>query len=94
MAGLSSGGDARCLLIPAPDLPAELWELLAARRPVALVTELDGDEVVGTTLAIPETADTIVGAGRRSRRASAAAPAPPSSPTVASSRSSGPYRSS
>ena len=32
VAGLPSGGGARCLLVPAADLPAELWELLAARR--------------------------------------------------------------
>jgi xanthine dehydrogenase accessory factor len=75
VAGLPSGGRARCLLIPAPDLPAELWELLAARRPVALITELDGDAVAGTTLATPETVDSIEGAGgdlaeRLARRAS------------------------
>ena len=28
VAGLSCGGDARCLLVPADDLPAELWERL------------------------------------------------------------------
>ena len=75
VAGLPSGGRAWCLLIGAPDLPAELWELLAARRPVALITELDGDEVAGTTLATPEAVDSIEGAGeeiaeRFARRAS------------------------
>ena len=75
VAGLPSGGRARCLLIPAPDLPAELWELLAARRPVALITELDGDQVAGTTLVTPETVESIEGAGeeiaeRFARRAS------------------------
>ena len=75
VAGLPSGGRARCLLIPAPDLPAELWELLAARRPVALITELDGDEVAGTTLVTPETVESIEGADdeiaeRFARRAS------------------------
>ena len=75
VAGLPSGGRARCLLIPATDLPADLWELLAARRPVALITELDGDEVTGTTLVTPETVESIEGAGeeiteRFARRAS------------------------
>jgi xanthine dehydrogenase accessory factor len=60
VAGLPSGGRATCLLIPAADLPTELWELLAARQPVALVSELDGDEVVDTTVA---TAETIAAAG-------------------------------
>ena len=32
VAGLSCGGDARCLLVPAADLPAGLWERLG-RRP-------------------------------------------------------------
>jgi xanthine dehydrogenase accessory factor len=60
VAGLPSGGRARCLLIPATELPAELWEVLAARQPVALISALDGDEVVETTLA---TAETIAAAG-------------------------------
>ena len=38
LAGLSCGGDARCLLVPAADLPAELWERLRDREPVCLVT--------------------------------------------------------
>jgi xanthine dehydrogenase accessory factor len=49
-AGLSCGGDARCLLVSASDLPAELWELLRTREPVCLLTRLDGDRVVSTTL--------------------------------------------
>ena len=65
IAGLSCGGDARCLLIPAADLPAELWDLLVAREPVCLVTDLDGDTVVGTALF---TADTIGEAGEEAAR--------------------------
>jgi xanthine dehydrogenase accessory factor len=48
--GLSSGGDARCLLVPAAVLPAELWDRLIAREPVCLVARIHGDEVVDTTL--------------------------------------------
>jgi xanthine dehydrogenase accessory factor len=59
-AGLSCGGDARCLLVPAADLPAELWDRLRDREPVCLVTCLDGDQVADTTLF---TAETIAEAG-------------------------------
>jgi len=48
--GLPRGGDARCLLLPAPALPVELWDLLTAREPVCLVTRLQGDAVVDTAL--------------------------------------------
>jgi xanthine dehydrogenase accessory factor len=54
-AGLSSGGDARCLLMPAADLPTSLWERLRNREPVCLVAQLDGDRVVDTTMFTPET---------------------------------------
>ena len=50
LAGLACGGDARCLLVPATDLPAGLWELLRERAPAGLVTRLDGDLVVETAL--------------------------------------------
>lgn len=48
--GLSCGGDARCLLVPATDLPGELWEQLRSREPVCLVTRVDGDQVQTTTM--------------------------------------------
>jgi xanthine dehydrogenase accessory factor len=50
VAGLPPGGSARCLLVPATNLPGELWELLTARASVCLVTRVDGDEVLDTTL--------------------------------------------
>lgn len=50
VAGLSCGGDARCLLVPATELPAELWERLTEREPVCLVARLDGAEVAEITL--------------------------------------------
>ncbi len=50
VAGLSCGGDARCLLVPATELPAELWERLADREPICLVTRLDGDEMAETSM--------------------------------------------
>ncbi|HTW20264.1 MAG TPA: XdhC family protein [Mycobacteriales bacterium] len=56
IAGLSCGGDARCLLVSAAQLPDELWDELRDRRPVCLVSKLDGDAVTATSVF---TADTI-----------------------------------
>jgi xanthine dehydrogenase accessory factor len=55
LAGLACGGDARCLLVPAADLPAGLWERLRKRDPVCLLTRLDGDRVLDITMYGPET---------------------------------------
>ena len=49
-AGLPTGGTARCLVVPAHDLPDDLWPLLSERRSVCLVTRVADDEVLGTTL--------------------------------------------
>lgn len=62
VAGLPAGGDARCVLLAASDLPAALWDMLTDRDPVCLVTRLSGDEVTGTELF---TADTIDEAGEK-----------------------------
>jgi len=40
--GLACGGRAEVLLQPASAIPGELWSLLAARAPVALVTRISG----------------------------------------------------
>jgi xanthine dehydrogenase accessory factor len=55
LAGLSCGGDARCLLVPAADLPADLWERLRAREPVCLVSRVHGDLVTAVELFGPAT---------------------------------------
>ncbi len=55
LAGLSCGGHARCLLVPAVDLPAELWERLRNRDPVCLRTRVDGDSVLDVAMFDPET---------------------------------------
>jgi xanthine dehydrogenase accessory factor len=60
LAGLPRGGDARCLLVPATDLPAELWDRLRRREPVGLLTRLDGDQVVDVSLVTPPSGDSIV----------------------------------
>jgi xanthine dehydrogenase accessory factor len=55
LAGLTCGGHARCLLLPATDLPAELWDRLRVRDPICLVARLDGDRVADIALYGPET---------------------------------------
>ena len=60
LAGLACGGDARCLVVPAADLPEDLWDRLREREPVCLVTRLDGDRVVDTAMF---SAETVAGAG-------------------------------
>jgi xanthine dehydrogenase accessory factor len=59
-AGLSCGGEARCLVLPATDLPEQLWLRLIDREPVCLVTRLDGAQVVETRMF---DADTVSEAG-------------------------------
>lgn len=49
-AGLSCGGNARCLLVPATEMPAELWERLRGREPICLVSHVSGDQVVDTAI--------------------------------------------
>ena len=50
LAGLSCAGVARCLVTPAADLPAGLWDRLLVRDPICLVTRLDGDKVVDVAM--------------------------------------------
>jgi xanthine dehydrogenase accessory factor len=58
-AGLSCGGDARCLVMPATELPGELWASLRNREPVCLVTHLSGDAVTGTSMFTRDTIDEV-----------------------------------
>jgi xanthine dehydrogenase accessory factor len=57
LAGLSCGGWAQCLVVPAADLPAGLWERLERRDPVGLVTRLHGDTVTEIELVDPATVE-------------------------------------
>ncbi|HTN78143.1 MAG TPA: XdhC family protein [Acidimicrobiales bacterium] len=50
VAGFGHGGDVQVLVMPATDLPTELWDLLITRQPVGIVAHLDGDDVVRTEL--------------------------------------------
>ncbi|HEY7469356.1 MAG TPA: XdhC family protein [Acidimicrobiia bacterium] len=60
IAGLPSGGSARCLLVPAEVLPAGLWDLALERESFCLVCVMTGDEVADFAL---YTADTVSAAG-------------------------------
>ncbi len=60
VAGVSGTGRARCLLVAAEDLPADLWDRLVERAPVCLVARLEGDLVTGFDL---YDADTVAEAG-------------------------------
>lgn len=60
VAGLSSGGQARCILIPASELPPDLWPLLIVREPVCLLSRIENDAITDTRLF---TAATIAEAG-------------------------------
>ena len=48
IAGLSCGGQARVLVQPLADVPAEFWSLLQRREPALLLTRLTGDSVGAT----------------------------------------------
>lgn len=50
VAELPSPGSVRCLMIPADDLPVEIWELAARRERFCVVSELSGDEVTATSV--------------------------------------------
>ena len=57
VAGLPAGGRARCVLTPASELPDELWQVLIDREPVCLLSRLDDDRIVSTTLYTAATID-------------------------------------
>ena len=57
LAGLPGPGTARCVLIPATELPEGLWDRLRERRPAAISLRLDGDRVTEASLVDPETTE-------------------------------------
>ena len=84
LAGLACGGAARCVLVPATLLPADVWDRLRGREPICVVATLDGDRVVDATA---YGHDTIGEAGEDAvrlfeRRASGSAVAPDAVTTV------------
>ena len=65
VAGLARGGSARCLVVPGDALPTALWQHLADREAVCLVSQLDGDQVLDTSVF---TADDVSDAGEEAAR--------------------------
>ncbi len=65
LAGLSCGGDADCLLIPATEFPAPLWDRLHDRAAVCLVARREGDRVTSVEL---YDKDTVAHAGEEAAR--------------------------
>lgn len=55
IAGIEAGASARCLIVPAAQLPARVLDLAGARQPFCLVARLKGDEVFGFELYTPDT---------------------------------------
>jgi xanthine dehydrogenase accessory factor len=55
IAGTAEGASARCLVVPADTLPAEVWDLAGARMPFCLVTTLDDDVVTSFDVYTKET---------------------------------------
>jgi xanthine dehydrogenase accessory factor len=45
LAGLPHGGEAVCVLVPAAELPAALWDRLRERRPVCLVARIEENRI-------------------------------------------------
>lgn len=56
-AGEPATGSGHCLLLPADQLPVDLWDRLVDRESVCLVTELEGDVPVSSQLVDPHTLD-------------------------------------
>lgn len=65
VSGIQTASDIGCMLVPGSELPADLWERLLDREPVCLVSRLDGDRVVETSL---YTSESIAEAGDRPRQ--------------------------
>ena len=50
VAGVTPDARVRCLVVPAQDMPPDLWDRLRRREPLTVVTRLAGTDVVGVEL--------------------------------------------
>jgi xanthine dehydrogenase accessory factor len=50
VSGVATASGISCMLVPGSELPGELFDLLLRREPVCLVSELDGDTILRTSL--------------------------------------------
>lgn len=55
VSGVATASGISCVLVPGSELPSELFDLLLRREPVCLVSELDGDTILRTSLYTSET---------------------------------------
>jgi xanthine dehydrogenase accessory factor len=46
LAGLPRGGEAVCVLVPAAELPTELWDRLRERRPACLLARIEESRII------------------------------------------------
>ena len=58
IAELPGPGSARAIVAPATALPPELWDIARARERFCLVSELQGDEIVGSRVYTQQTIET------------------------------------
>jgi xanthine dehydrogenase accessory factor len=61
--GLACGGQAQVLLQPVASVPAQLWDLLAERAPVALLTRIEGSGAGPAGLVVDSTGQAWGGPG-------------------------------
>ena len=57
-----SAGEIACAVATGDSLPGELWERLEAREPVALLSRLDGRDIVETRVVSDEDGDEVIAA--------------------------------
>jgi xanthine dehydrogenase accessory factor len=61
--GLACGGQAQVLLQPVASVPAQLWDLLAGRAPVALLTRIEGPDAGPAGVVVDSTGQAWGGSG-------------------------------
>jgi xanthine dehydrogenase accessory factor len=64
VAGIAPEARVRVLVMPAQDLPADLWDRLLRREPVTLVSRLAGEDVTGVELVTVDAGDAPPAASR------------------------------
>jgi xanthine dehydrogenase accessory factor len=65
VSGVAPASGIATMLVPGSELPADLWDRLLSRDPVCLVSDLDGDIIVRTSM---YTSDSVADAGDGARR--------------------------
>jgi xanthine dehydrogenase accessory factor len=63
--GVAAAEGVACILVPGSELPSDMWDMLLGREAICLVSELDGDTIVRTSL---YTSESISEAGEGPQR--------------------------